>query len=150
MPSINKYKCNKCSFSLPEGWGGYAYIENNENKRIPIPHPGEMRVFFEPTRTSIFGNIKPGKRRKGIDTTTGFNSDCLCLDCLKRLELDIGDAEDSKESWRYSYGAVMRKDERKCIYCNSKNVKTVFELIGKPCPKCEKGLIEEIETGIVC
>ena len=150
MPSINKYKCNKCGFSLPEGWGGYAYMEDVKGKRMPIPHPDEMRVFFEPMKMSIFGNIKPGKRRKGIEEITGFNSDCLCLDCLRRLELDIGNAEDAKESWRYSYGAVKKKDERRCIYCNSGDVKTVLELIGKPCPQCKEGTIEEIKTGVSC
>lgn len=150
MPSINKYKCNKCGFLLPGGWGGYVYIENDKGERIQIPHPCEMGVFFEPTKISIFGNIKVGKRRKGIEKITGFNSDCLCLDCLKRLELDIGGAEDAKESWRYFYGVVERKDERKCLYCNSTNVRTVFELIGEPCPKCKMGIIEEIETRIIC
>jgi hypothetical protein len=28
-------------------------------------------------------------------------------------------------------------------------VKTAFEIIGEKCPKCKKGTIEEIETGIV-
>jgi len=142
MPPINKYKCNKCGFLLPEGWGGYAYKEDVKGERMQIPHPAEMWVFFESPGI--------GKLKEGINETAGFNSDCLCLDCLKLLDLDIGDAEDAKESWRYFYGAVKRKDERKCFYCNSKNVRTVFELIGKPCPKCKKGIIEEIETGVIC
>ena len=40
-----------------------------------------------------------------------------------------------------------KKDERKCPKYGSKSVKTVFELIGKPCPTCKEGTIEEIETG---
>ena len=40
-----------------------------------------------------------------------------------------------------------KKDERECPKCGSNNVKTAFELIGKPCPKCKEGTIEEIETG---
>jgi phage FluMu protein Com len=27
MPPINKYKCNYCDFSFPDGWGGYFYVE---------------------------------------------------------------------------------------------------------------------------
>ena len=125
-------------------------MENDKGERMQIPHPAEMGVFFEPSKISIFGDIKFGKLRKGINETTGFNSDCLCLNCLRRLKLDMGDAEDAKEPWRYFYGAVKRKDERKCLHCNSRNVKTVFELIGEPCPKCKKGIIEEIETGVIC
>jgi ribosomal protein S27AE len=41
------------------------------------------------------------------------------------------------------------KDERRCPRCGSTNVKTVFELIGQPCPRCKVGVIVEIETGIM-
>ena len=41
------------------------------------------------------------------------------------------------------------KDERGCPRSGSTNVKTVFELIVKPCPRCKTGVIEEIETGIM-
>jgi agmatine/peptidylarginine deiminase len=30
MPPINKYKCNFCDFSFPDGWGGYFYVEVDE------------------------------------------------------------------------------------------------------------------------
>jgi hypothetical protein len=30
MPPINKYKCNYCDFSFPDGWGGYFYVEVEE------------------------------------------------------------------------------------------------------------------------
>ena len=157
MPPINKYKCNKCGFSLPIGWGGYVYIENDKGKRESIPHPLEMNIFFKrPSRISrikLFFGIGISKeniqRIKEIDRA-GFNSDCVCFDCLKQFELDIGDAEEARSSWRYFYGAVKRNDERKCPYCSSRNVKTVFELIGNICPKCKDGIIEEIETGHVC
>ena len=150
MPAINKYKCDKCDFSMPEGWGGYVYIEKNKGRRIPVPHPGEMDVFFKPSKMSIFGIFKRGKRRKGIDEIAGFNSNCVCFDCLKQFDLDIGDDEQAISSWRYSYEAVVQKDERRCPHCNSQRVKTTFELIGNYCPKCREGIIEEIETGSVC
>jgi hypothetical protein len=57
--------------------------------------------------------------------------------------LDIGDDERA-DSWRYYYGATMKRDKRKCPHCNSPKVKTVFELIGKTCPKCNEGMIQEI------
>ena len=150
MPSINKYKCNKCGFALPEGWGGYAYTEEEKGKREIVPHPMEMDVFFGPMRFSLFGDFKPRKRKKGIEDTTGFNSSCACFDCLKQFYLDIGNDEKATSSWRYFYGAIKRKDERKCPFCGSRNVKTTLELIGNICPKCKNGIIKEIETGVIC
>jgi len=39
------------------------------------------------------------------------------------------------------------KDKRECPKCKSKNVKTELEMVGETCPKCKKGVIEEICTG---
>lgn len=140
MPPINHYRCNQCGFSLPSGWGGYMYVEDDSGKRIVCPHPGERRTVAE-----VLGE---NATRELIKARTGFHSDCVCLDCLEQFELDIGDDEQSKSSWRYPW-ATRRKDKRRCPHCNSQNVKTVFELLGSPCPKCKKGLIEEIVTGII-
>lgn len=156
MPAINEYKCNKCGFSLPEGWGGYVYVEHGKGKRVPIPHPLELDIFRRLSIIEIFLGIlgkEPFRQIIKERRKAGFNSHCICLDCLTQFDLDIGDAEQAKSSWRYMYGAIKRRDERICPYCNSKNVKTVFELIGKPCPRCKLcpnfkgGIIEEIETG---
>lgn len=27
MPPINEYRCDRCGFAMPEGWGGYKYVE---------------------------------------------------------------------------------------------------------------------------
>jgi predicted RNA-binding Zn-ribbon protein involved in translation (DUF1610 family) len=139
MPEINEFKCNKCSFELPKGWGGYAYQIGDNGERIEIPHPAEMRVFF-----------KHWKRRKRIEGSTGFNSYCLCLDCLKSSVLDLGDEENARKSIRYFYGCIKKRDERKCPSCGSENVRTVSELVGNICPKCRQGIIQEVKTGVVC
>lgn len=47
MPPINEYKCNKCGFSLPMGWGGYIYVQDDNGKRIVCPHPGEGQTVAE-------------------------------------------------------------------------------------------------------
>lgn len=117
------------------------YVEDDGGRRIVCPHPGEGRTVAE-----VLGD---NATRELIEARIGFNSDCICLDCLEQFGLDIGDDEQSKSSWRYSYGATRRKDQRRCPHCNSHDVKTVFELIGNPCPKCKKGVIEEIVTGII-
>lgn len=140
MPPINEYKCNKCGYSFPRGWGGYMYVIDGSGKRIICPHPAEMH-----TVSKVLGE---NASRELIMDKTGFNSDCVCLNCLHQFELDIGDYEIA-ESWRYFYGAIRRRDERRCLYCNSVEVRTVFELIDEPCPKCKEGKIEEIITGII-
>lgn len=139
MPPINKYNCNKCGYSLHGGWGGYMYVTDDSGKRIVCPHPAEKSTVY-----SILGE---NASREVIEERTGFNSYCVCLNCLNQFELDIGDYEIAK-SWRYYYGAIRRRDERKCPHCKSSEVRTVFELIGEPCPKCKEGIIEEFETGI--
>jgi|YNPMSStandDraft_1061717.scaffolds.fasta_scaffold47458_2 predicted RNA-binding Zn-ribbon protein involved in translation (DUF1610 family) len=139
MPPINHYKCNKCGFALPSGWGGYMYVEDDKKKRIVCPHPVEDWTVAE-----VLGDNAPIDL---IKARTGFNSYCLCLDCLHQFEADLGD--ERANPWRGWYGAMRQKDERKCPQCKSTNIATVFELIGTPCPKCKDGLIEEIETGII-
>ncbi len=120
-------------------------------KRIPCSHPREYDLV-----TIILGEDAP---KELIKSRTGFNSYCICLDCLHQFEADLRD--EKVNEWRLWYGFPSfkeafrspqppeMKDERKCPKCGSKNVKTVFELVGKTCPKCKEGIIEEIETGEV-
>jgi len=117
--------------------------------RIPCPHPRETecaeRILGVPPTHPLF-------KQK-----TGFNSYAICLDCLHHFEADFRD--EKVNEWRLWYGypsfkeafrgKPQVKDERKCPKCGSTNVKTVFELIGKQCPRCRVGVIEEIETGIM-
>jgi rubredoxin len=117
--------------------------------RIPCPHPLEKehaeRILGVPSAHQLF------KQR------TGFNSYAICLDCLHQFEADFRD--EKVNEWRLWYGypsfkeafrgEPQVKDERRCPRCGSANVKTAFELIGKKCPRCKVGVIEEIETGIM-
>ncbi len=124
-------------------------VSGKRSLRIPCPHPNETGYATEilgvPSEHPLF------KQR------TGFNSYAICLDCLYQFEADFRD--EKVNEWRLWYGyptfkealrgKPQMKDERKCPRCGSTNVKTVFELIGQPCPKCSVGVIEEIETGIM-
>lgn len=170
MPPINDYACLKCWFTLPRGWGGHMYVEDDEGRRIACGHPGEYHTVEQ-----VLGK---NASRKLVKERTGFNSYCVCLDCLYQFEADLRD--EIANPWRSDYDAPdedtfliglskllavnekcvpsevwkeiskeWKKDERKCPQCGSSNVKTVFELIGNPCPKCKEGTIEEIETGII-
>jgi hypothetical protein len=117
--------------------------------RIPCPHPNETEYAVE-----ILG-VPPGHPL--FKQRTGFNSYAICLNCLYQFEADFRD--EKVNEWRLWYGyptfkeafrgKPQMKDERRCPRCGSTNVKTVFELIGQPCPRCKVGVIVEIETGIM-
>jgi hypothetical protein len=151
MPGISKFKCDKCSLEFHPGWGGIGYVEDYDGNRVILTHPLETPII---ERTL---NIERGlldsrfreklrwwwprkrkedyKRRQSIydaaQARRGFLSDCICLDCLEKQELDL------------------KKDERECRSCSSSNVKSVMELLGSICPKCKEGIIKEFETGIM-
>ena len=167
MPSISIYKCSECAQVLHEGWGGYRYVENEQGDRLICPHPGEDDTISDVLGLSSeeFHNStklwfqtwwwSKNRKKKNMEVVailkkkTGFNSDCICLDCLKDCVLDLGNAEKSEQSWRWYYNASIQKDERKCPHCTSKQVRTVFELIGKQCPFCKTGIIVEEFSGII-
>jgi len=145
MPPINDYKCNKCGFSFPRGWGGFLFVENDKGERIVCPHPGE-RAMIEKV---LDGNYLSQGRT--IEKRVGYASICLCLDCLHQFTADLAD-EETKRSQRHYYKNTLKmiggKDKRECPKCKSNKVKTLAELIDETCPKCHKGKIKEIETGI--
>lgn len=96
---------------------------DEHGERIICPHPGEL--------VTVARVLGENASQELIEARTGFHSDCVCADCLHQFQLDV------------------RRDERKCQHCNSRNVHTAREMIGKVCPKCNEGTVEEIETGIM-
>jgi ribosomal protein S27AE len=121
--------------------------------RVECPHPREFAHAMD-----ILGRVLGRETPRDLfNSRTGFNSYVICLDCLHQFEADFRD--EKVNEWRFSYerpsfkeafrGKITMKDERKCPKCGSRNVRTVFEMIGKKCPKCKEGTIEEIETGLM-
>ena len=83
---------------------------------------------------------------------TGFNSDSVCLDCLHQFEADLGEIGYSPyEDYlaKHKPRSKQEKDNRECPKCKSRNVKTELEMVGESCPRCKKGVIEEIPTGAI-
>ncbi|RKY86052.1 hypothetical protein DRQ09_06535 [candidate division KSB1 bacterium] len=139
MPPIWLYKCSKCGFHISIGWGGTMYVEDDNGNRIECMHPGEMSTVVKVLGKNLSMEL--------IRKRTGFNSDCICLDCLNFFKADFGD--EIANPWRFYYGATNKKDKRECPGCKSQNVKTVFEMIGQICPKCKDGVIKIFETGLI-
>ena len=145
MPRINEYKCNKCDLRLPKGWGYCLYVVDDSGKRVRAWHPVERRIVKEVLgeRASILEVVRQ---------RTGISSRCICLDCLYQFEADLAEHGWSPYEF-YLDPSESRtrqpKDERKCPSCKSTNVKTELEMVGKPCPECEEGVIEEVWTGAV-
>ena len=149
MPGVSNYKCDKCDFELPSGWGGHSYVTDKDGNRIVCRHPGEIRdarrILAESYPDRAYGlTVKMqadyDKWRQTdpnsfdvhefVNSRMGFNSYCVCLNCTDQFKLDL------------------RIDEHICPKCGSPDIVPVREMVGKSCPKCHQGTIEEIPTGI--
>jgi len=117
MPLIYHYDCNTCSFRFPGGWGCYVYAEDDEGRRHECHHPLECEEIIK-----ILGH---GASEEMIQKRTGINTHCVCLDCITQFDVDTD------------------KDELVCPYCGSANMKTIYECVDKPCPKCKAGTIRQ-------
>jgi len=121
MPPIYRFKCNNCGFRLPSGWGSYMYLEDANGIRHICPHPNERR-----TLERLLSKMRPQELKR---SRSGFNSSCLCLDCLHQFDIDL------------------ERDKKRCPICCSDNIRTELDLVGKQCPKCKEGSIQIKEIG---
>jgi hypothetical protein len=117
MPVISRYSCNERDFELPSGWGGYTYAVDNSGRRVVCPHPGEFHTIHQVTGLSYTEAREAGR--------VGFAQHCVCLDCLKQIDLDL------------------ERDAVVCPECSSAQVRSLRDLIGQKCPRCRVGIIEE-------
>jgi DNA-directed RNA polymerase subunit RPC12/RpoP len=63
------------------------------------------------------------------ESVAGHYASYLCLDCVGVMELDSN-------------------GPRVCSNCGSEDIKSVFDMVGLPCPKCKSGVFEEKVIGI--
>lgn len=141
MPFVHKLGCDSCGFSLPEGWGGQMYVKNDAGEKIICPHPNESSLVSrvlglkeEDVFLWLSGKkeeIKDSDIVEVLEERTGFNSFCICLDCLHQFTLDL------------------EKEERGCSECGSEDIKSEREMVDKPCPKCKKGIMKIKSKGAV-
>lgn len=117
MPPVCHYGCNECDFELPSGWGGYVYAVDNLGARIVCGHPGEFEAVYRVTGMNYTEAIEAGR--------AGFAQHCVCLTCIKQFDLDLD------------------RDAAVCPACTSPEVRSLRDLVGKKCPRCGVGVIEE-------
>jgi hypothetical protein len=81
----------------------------------------------------------------------GFASVCCCRDCLSTSLLDLGDDEEiDKKQWDYRQALGKGRpglDARRCRSCGGRRVRSLEELAGDVCPRCEQGRIEKRRVG---
>jgi hypothetical protein len=125
------------------------YVVNDEGERVICPHPCESI-----TVERVLGK---GLSRRVLDSRTGFESHCVCVDCLHQFEADLGHLPELLEGagrlkrWHLlSWGGVREDhDERVCPRCGSATVRTARELVDQPCPSCKQGTFVEQSTGLI-
>lgn len=116
MPRIHRYICNECEFELPTGWGSYTFAVNDAGERIVCGHPGEFTEVRKITGKHFLVAMFTG--RAGVAVYH------VCRKCLAQFAL---------ARWR---------DAKRCPECRSRDVKSLWSLVGKPCPKCKQGIIK--------
>lgn len=134
-----EYKCYDCGFLA--GRNSYMYVIDENGDRVVCPHPSEVETIREVLKVKVVDEAAWKK--------VGFNADCICLDCKRKFQLDLGEYKESEDEYdKIIYIGKGARDERKCKYCGSKNVKAAAELVGESCPKCGRGRIEIKHLGI--
>lgn len=105
-------RCAECETAF--GSGGPA------SERVTCQHPLESATVRD-----VLG---PDAPQSAVDARTGFNSHCVCLDCLAQFDLDLD------------------RDERRCPECDGAAVRSEAEMVGEACPNCALGVVTEQGT----
>ena len=175
MPDLSDYKCDTCDFCAESHWGGHLIVVNDSGDRSGCAHPSEHNTIFRQAGRPYYKDAwrlwtalgegtdhPPDCNKDGTCTCLharvreriGWASDCVCQDCLAQCQLDLGDNEEitrDQWEWRQLYAKGRPGwDERKCPACGSANVRSVTEMLGKPCPKCGTGTFVKVGSGNVC
>ena len=131
MALIRSIHCNRCGFRLLWGTGATAYVRAEPGRlRRLLGLPGKKIMIKEPAvagKSKNLNGIEFWERLASGNTVyfCGF----LCRNCLKVSQMNVN-------------------EDPTCRKCGGTDVTSVFEMIGQPCPKCGKGVIEQKILGI--
>jgi DNA-directed RNA polymerase subunit RPC12/RpoP len=121
MPEITYYRCEKCGLKVYEGTGVNYVLQDGE--RVWCPHPGEDGQCYAMTGMTLGAAM-----RQGI---AGFLTDCRCMDCGEKADLDL------------------ERDEKKCPKCSSTRIASFWDCHTGQCPRCGAPGMNEHSTGCV-
>jgi hypothetical protein len=145
MPRIFKIICDNCRFTLPSGTGRSLFRRDDQGETKIISHPMDIKIIDD----LMEGSPRISIRRLGLITH------CVCLDCLKSFDLDLGLREIVFLRPFLILGCLLGRrnlwghDRKKCPACSSKKIAPVWKLLENQCPKCRHGSICRIDTGFV-
>lgn len=147
MPRIREIRCANCALRLASGWGGMFYVATSLGERQICPHPGELEYVAQVLGFSKeeLADLNAGQKwwwssdrkarrariKEAFDKRTGFLSDCFCEACGNMTGLDLN------------------RDELKCPKCSASAIFSVKNMVGRTCLRCNNGVFEEFDTGIV-
>lgn len=127
MPKISRFYCPECDFEMPRGWGTYAYVVDNDGKKVVAPHPCEWLVAC-----NVIGcTNKELNENEEYQSRCGVMHHVVCIDCVHQFALDL------------------KRHLRVCPECGSNSVYTCREMVGRLCPQCGKAQVEEEDTGVI-
>lgn len=150
MPALIAYKCANCDFALPSNSGGGMVVLDAWGTRIPCLHPGEFATAADVLglSNSDFSRAYTWNKDASdpaltpedaarvhaqaalIKARVGYTATCLCLRCGLVSDVDAARAK------------------RACPNCGSDDLLTGEESVGRKCPVCRDGSIQESDTGI--
>lgn len=173
MPSLYDYFCDTCGCILAEntlrgelfgidrqGVRHYATFDHHPlEARYLYPIVG--RPYYQSAREFDFalgeealrarGGDEWGRLHREVAARLGFASHCRCLDCLSPCLLDLGDGEEiDKKRWDYRQALGKGRpglDARLCRSCGGARVRSLEELAGDVCPRCERGYVRKRKVG---
>ncbi|HME55597.1 MAG TPA: hypothetical protein VKM55_25550 [Candidatus Lokiarchaeia archaeon] len=119
MMGNEDFVCNRCGVGFH--YYNYAYVVDDKGTRVFCPPPDPM-----PTARNVLGK---GLSDDAIRRRIGINESFYCKRCLNEVVLDE------------------KKDQMVCLACRSRDLARTSDLVGRRCPKCKKGTIEENTLG---
>ena len=109
--------CYSCDLEFSVCTGATLYAQHDSGEWEVCPHPGEFRAILEITGRDYFQAQWSGRLR--------YVRDYACLGCFKEFESSAG------------------RLFRRCSHCGSRRHTWAGQLLGKTCPKCHGGIVEQ-------
>jgi hypothetical protein len=173
MPALYDFVCDTCASILAKHTlcGELFGIDRHGVRHYATyaHHPLEARYLYPIVASPFYRSaaefdmalgeeafrVRGGEQRgwlhRQVAARLGFASHCLCPNCLSLCLLDLGDDEEiEKTRWEYRQAVGKGRrglDTRLCCSCGGGRVRSLEELVGKRCLRCERGYVRKRKVG---